>query len=74
MKNKKTKSTKNIIILFVIYLLLFITIFSFVNLYADFILNMYVLIIITVVAAGISTYFHLKSGIKTRIDDFTEKF
>ena len=74
MKNKKTKSTKKTIILFIVYLLLFITIFSFVNLYADLILNMYMLIIITVVAAGISTYFHLKSGVKTRIDDFTDKF
>ncbi len=71
--DKKTKSTKSIIILFIIYLLIFITIFSFINLYADFIINMYILTIIAVVVAGLSTYFHVRSGVKTRIDDFADK-
>lgn len=73
--NKKNKGKmKKILISFLLYSLVFITIFSFLDYYSYYIVNLEFLIIISVVLGAITTYFHNKFGGRSRIDDLGDKF
>ncbi|MFK5855660.1 MAG: hypothetical protein QM503_05980 [Bacteroidota bacterium] len=72
--NKKCKGKlKKILISFLLYSLVFITIFSFLDYYSYYIVNLEILIIISLVLGAITTYFHNKFGGRSRIDDLGDK-
>jgi len=72
MKNQK-KSLKRVVLLFLLYTFVFITIFSFLDYYDYYVINPYFLTLLAVILGGISTYVHLKNGKKNRIDDLADK-
>jgi undecaprenyl pyrophosphate phosphatase UppP len=74
MKNtSKSSSLKRIFLLYVVYTFLFITLFSFLDYYDYYIINPYLLIVISVILGILLTYFHIKSKKKTKIDEIIKK-
>jgi len=73
MKAKYKPSLKRIILLFVVYTLLFITLFFFLDYYDYYIINPYLLIILSAILGVILTYIHIKNRKKSRIDDIVNK-
>ena len=73
--NKKNKGKlKKILISFLLYSLVYITIFSFLDYYSYYIVDFEFLIIIPLGLGVITTYFHNKFGGRSRIDDLRNKF
>jgi undecaprenyl pyrophosphate phosphatase UppP len=73
MKTKYKPSAKRIILLFIVYTLLFITLFFFLDYYDYYIINPYLLIVLSVILGVILTYIHIKNRKRSRIDDIVEK-
>ncbi len=71
--NKQQASLKRIILTFLLYSLIFITIFSFLDYYDFYIINPILLTVLSVILSAISTYIHLKSKKRFRIDDIVGK-
>jgi hypothetical protein len=72
-KNKKENIIRKVIILFLLYSFIYITILLFIDYYAYDMFNPYLLTIISILLGAISTYIHLKKGKRTQIDIFEEK-
>ncbi len=73
--NKKNKGKlKKILISFLLYSLVFITILSFLDYYSYYLVDFEFIIIISLVLGAITTYFHGKFGGRSRIDDLGDKF
>ncbi len=71
MKTKKQKPfhIKNIIALFLVYLVLFGVLFAMIDYYAYDIINPLLFVIISVISAIIATFIHSKSRKKTKADE-----
>jgi len=72
-KKKHKTSIKRITLLFILYTVAYITLFSFLDYYDYYMINPYFLIILSVILGGISTYIHIKNGQRNRIDDIADK-
>ncbi len=73
-KHKKRKFPfKKMIIIYALYLLLFLTIFTFTDLYASYIINVFWIIPVSLILALIPTYIHYKSGERSQIDDIADE-
>lgn len=70
---KQKQSWKRIIIIFILFTFLFITIFSFLDYYDFYAINPYLLTVIAVIFGVISTYRHIKNGERSKIDDIADK-
>ena len=73
--SKKTHkvSIKKIITLSILYILLFVILFSFIDYYDFYIINPYILTVLSVILGIISTYIHIKNRQRSRIDDIADK-
>jgi len=74
-KNKKIKhlTLKKIVLFYLIYSFMFITLFYFLDMYDLFIYNPYILGVLSLLLGGFATYVHLKNREKSRIDDIVDK-
>ncbi len=72
-KKKKAISLKKIILLFILYSFTFLTVFAFIDFYAYYAINPYLLTILSVLLGAGSTYVHVKNGYHSYIDHFVEK-
>jgi len=73
MSTLKKISLKKIILYFIVYTFLFVTLFSFLDYYAYYSINPWMLSILSLILGMILTYIHVKRGNKLRIDDMVDK-
>jgi len=64
---------KRIILLFIVYSFLFITIFMFLDYYDFYEINPLFLIRVSIIIGAVTTFVHIKSRTKSRIDDIIDK-
>ncbi len=73
-KNKKHKSSwKKVIQFFLVYTLLFLTIFLFIDYYDFFRINPYLLTVLSIILGVVFTFVHIKSGQRGRVDDIADE-
>jgi len=73
-RKKNKTSIKRDILIFILYTLTYIALFSFLDYYAFFMINTVLLITLSIVLGIISTYIHIKARGRSRIDDIADKF
>lgn len=71
--HKKNSSIKRLVLLYIMYTFLFLTLFFFLDMYDLFVYNPYILGVASFIIGGVLAYFHVKNGQKTRIDDLVDK-
>ncbi len=72
-RRTKEVSLKKIIISFILYSFLFLTILMFLDYYDYYIINSTLLVIISLILGAISAYIHLKTKNKSQIDDIVDE-
>ena len=73
-KHKKHKfPLKKMVIIYSLYLLLFLTIFTFADIYVSYIVNVFWIIPVSLILALIPTWVHYKSGKRSQIDDVADE-
>ncbi len=70
---KKSISLKKITALFILYSFLFLTVFAFIDYYAYYAINPYLITVLSVLLGAASTFMHIKQGQYTYIDHLVEK-
>ena len=73
-KQKRAISLKKITVLFILYSFIYLTVFAFIDFYAYYVINPYLLTVLSVLLGAGSTYVHVKNGYHTYIDHLVEKF
>ena len=71
--SKKHISLKKITLLFILYSFLYLTVFFFIDFYAYYTFNPYLLTILSVVLGAGSAYYHAKKGYHTYIDHMVDR-
>ena len=69
MKKRKPFHIKNIIALFLVYLVLFAVLFAMIDYYAYDIINPSIFITLSIISASLATLMHSKSRKKTKADE-----
>ncbi len=72
-KKKKSISLKKITLLFILYSFTYLTVFAFIDFYAYYAINPYLLTILSVLLGAGSTYIHVKKRYHTYIDHLVER-
>ncbi len=72
-KPKKSISLKRITLLFILYSFVYLTVFAFIDFYAYYAINPYLLTVISVLLGAGSTFVHVKKGYHSQIDHIVEK-
>jgi len=70
---KKSISLKKITLLFILYSFIYLTVFAFIDYYAYYAINPYLLTILSVLLGAGSTYVHVKKRYHTYIDHLVKK-
>ena len=73
MKVKHKTPLKRIILLFIVYSFLFVTLFSFLDYYDYYVINPILLIVISIGIGIVLTLLHIKNGKRSQIDDLADK-
>ncbi len=72
-KKKKAISLKRITLLFILYSFTYLAAFAFIDFYAYYAINPYLLTILSVLLGAVSTYVHVKKGYHTYIEHLVER-
>jgi len=73
MKKSKGHSIKRIVLLFLVYTFLFVTVFFFIDFYDFYIINPYFLILMSVILGAIAAYIHNRNAKRSKVDDLIDK-
>ena len=72
-KQKKSISLKKITLAFILYSFLFLTVFAFIDFYAYYAINPYLLTVLSVLLGAGATFTHVKKGYDSFIEHIVEK-
>lgn len=72
-KEKKSISLKKVILLFIVYTFIYLTIFAFIDFYAYYAINPFLLTAFAVLLGVGSTYYHVIKGYRTYVDYLVKK-
>jgi len=70
---KKSISLKRITLLFILYSFIYLTVFAFIDFYAYYAINPYLITVLSILLGAGSTFYHVKKRYHGYIDHIVEK-